>query len=594
MDEDVLSQLFGDKHMSLWTIMRRTFHYLKKEVWSFILAMILLGVNVSMNMLLPLILREFTNDLNFVTSKVSWEMLVTLGVAYFLVTAVNQAFVYCESMLLQKAGQKIIYDLRKDVFAHIEDMSISQLNAMPVGSLVTRVAFYTANMSDLFTSTLVSILRNILTIVGVSIEMIILSPKLSVVMSIFLVVVFIVSFFFSRYIKEIFRQQRKAHSDFNTFLNENLSGMKIVQLFRQENKKQEQFDEKNQLLRKLRVKAITAFAFYRPFITFLYYLAIAATFFFAFRFDLSSGDIVAYYTLLQNFFSPIEALADSLNNLHRAHTASERLYNLLDVPPDVVDSPNAIEIKEFKGKIEFRNVWFAYEKDNWILKDVSFTVEPKQTIAFVGPTGAGKTTILSLIVRNFIPQQGDIFIDDINIKDIQIKSLRKAVGQMLQDVFLFSGTIKSNITLYDDDAYTDEEVQDVCRYVNADSFISRLPEGLNSQVIEKGENFSSGQRQLLSFARTVLARPQILILDEATANIDTETEVLIQDSLHKMRNIGTMLIVAHRLSTIQHADVIVVLQQGKVVEMGNHQQLLRKKGVYHKLYQLQFDPSKRL
>lgn len=589
MDEDVLSQLFGDKHLSLWTISKRTFSYLKKEAWSFVLALVLLGVNVALNMVLPLILREFINDLDFIHSRVGWEMLVTLGAVYFGVTLINQAFLYCESMLLQRAGQKIIYNLRMDVFAHIEEMSVSQLNAMPVGSLVTRVAFYTANMSDLFTSTLVSILRNVLTIVGVSIEMIVLSPKLSAVMGALLVIVFVASFFFSRYVKEIFRQERKAHSDFNTFLNENLSGMKIVQLFRQENRKQAQFDEKNEEIRKLRMKAITAFAFYRPFITFLYFLAIAMTFFFAFRLDLSSGDIVAYYMLLQNFFSPIEALADSLNNLHRAHTASERLYNLLDVPPDVVDSPNAVAIDEFKGKIEFRNVWFAYEKENWILKDVSFVVEPKQTIAFVGPTGAGKTTILSLIVRNFVPQKGDIFIDDINIKDIQIKSLRKAVGQMLQDVFLFSGTIKSNITLYDDDAFTDEQVEEVCRYVNADSFINRLPDKLQSQVIEKGENFSSGQRQLLSFARTVLAKPQILILDEATANIDTETEVLIQDSLRKMRNIGTMLIVAHRLSTIQHADVIVVLQQGRVVESGNHQQLLRKKGVYHKLYQLQFE-----
>ncbi len=591
MDDDVLSQLFGDKHLSLWTISKRTFFYLKKETWSFILAMILLGINVALNMALPIIIKYFTDGLDFLKPEASLEMLLTLGICYFGVTLINQGFVYCESMLLQRAGQKIIYNLRKDVFAHIEEMSISQLNMMPVGSLVTRVAFYTANMSDLFTSTLVSILRNILTIVGVAIEMIVLSPRLSLFMGIFLIIVFIVSFFFSRYIKEIFRQERKAHSDFNTFLNENLSGMKIVQLFRQENRKQKEFDERNQQIRKLRMKAITAFAFYRPFVTFLYYLAIATTFYFAFDLQLTSGDIVAYYMLLQNFFSPIEALADSLNNLHRAHTASERLYNLLDVPPDVVDSPDAIWIDEFKGKIEFRNVWFAYEKENWILKDVSFIVEPKQTIAFVGPTGAGKTTILSLIVRNFVPQKGDIFIDGINIKDIQIKSLRKAIGQMLQDVFLFSGTIKSNITLYDDEAYTDEEVKEVCRYVNADSFISKLPEGLNSQVIEKGENFSSGQRQLLSFARTVLAKPQVLILDEATANIDTETEVLIQDSLHKMRNIGTMLIVAHRLSTIQHADVIVVLQQGKVIEMGNHQQLLRKKGVYHKLYQLQFDSS---
>ncbi len=589
MDEDELSLLFGDKHMSLWTILKRTWGYLKKEVWAFVLAIVMLAINVGLNMTLPLLIREFTNKIDFATSGAPFQAVLLLGLGYFGITAVNQVFLYAESMLLQKAGQKIIYRLRQDVFNHIEEMSINQLNMMPVGSLVTRVAFYTANMSDLFTNTLVSILRNILTIIGVSIVMIILSPKLSLIMGALLVVVFVASFFFSRYVKEVFRQERKASSDFNTFLNESLSGMKIIQIFRQENKKHDQFDEKNQELRRLRMKAVTAFAFYRPFISFLYYLSIAVTFFFGFRFHLSSGDIVAFYLLLDSFFQPIEALADSLNNLHRAHTASERLYNLLDVPPDVTDSKKAVDIAEFKGKIEFRNVWFAYEKEDWILKDVSFVVNPKETIAFVGPTGAGKTTILSLIVRNFSPQKGDIFIDDVNIRDIKIKSLRKAVGQMLQDVFLFSGTIKSNITLYDDDAYTDEEVMDVCHYVNADTFINKLDGGLNSQVIEKGENFSSGQRQLLSFARTVLAKPQILILDEATANIDTETEVLIQDSLKKMRNIGTMLVVAHRLSTIQHADKIVVLQQGRVVEMGNHAALLRRKGVYYKLYQLQFD-----
>ena len=267
-------------------------------------------------------------------------------------------------------------------------------------------------------------------------------------------------------------------------------------------------------------------------------------------------------------------------------TACERLFNLLDVEPEVVDKPNAIKIDTFRGKIEFRNVWFAYEEENWILKDVSFVIEPRQTVAFVGATGAGKTTILSLIVRNYEVQKGEILIDDININDIEIKSLRKAIGQMLQDVFLFSGTIKSNITLHDE-SYSDEEIHEVCKYVNADSFIDKMDKGLDEMVIERGENLSQGQRQLLSFARTVLAKPQILILDEATANIDTETEVLIQESLEKIKNIGTMLVVAHRLSTIQKSDQIVVLQHGEVIEIGNHQELLKKKGFYYRLYQLQ-------
>ena len=303
---------------------------------------------------------------------------------------------------------------------------------------------------------------------------------------------------------------------------------------------------------------------------------------------MSAGEIVAFYLYLSRFFNPIQNLADQLNSLQKAITASERIFNLLDVKPDAVDKEGAIEIDNIKGRIEFRHVWFAYVPDNWILKDVSFVIEPKQTCAFVGATGAGKTTILSLIVRNYAVQKGEILIDGININDIKISSLRRAVGQMLQDVFLFSGSIASNVTLHDE-SFSDDEIIEACRYVNADSFIDKLPNGIHEEIIEKGENLSQGQRQLLSFARTVIHKPQVLILDEATANIDTETEVLIQESLEKMKNIGTMLVVAHRLSTIQHADKIIVLQNGEIIEQGNHQELLKNRGHYYKLYQLQFE-----
>ena len=304
------------------------------------------------------------------------------------------------------------------------------------------------------------------------------------------------------------------------------------------------------------------------------------------QFNLSSGEVVAFYISLFNFFEPVQALADQFNNLQSARSASERLFNLLDVKPDVLDKADAKDVEHFKGKIEFKNVWFAYEKDNYILKDISFVVEPGKTCAFVGATGAGKTTILSLLVRNYDIQKGQILIDDIDIKDIKIESLRKHIGQMLQDVFLFSGTIKSNITLKDD-SFSDDDIKKTCHYVNADTFIDKLPNGLDSQVIEKGENFSQGQRQLLSFARTVLHKPDILILDEATANIDTETERIIQDSLNKMKNIGTMLVVAHRLSTIKNADKIICLQNSSIIESGTHQELLDKKGYYFNLCALQ-------
>jgi ATP-binding cassette subfamily B protein len=372
----------------------------------------------------------------------------------------------------------------------------------------------------------------------------------------------------------------------NTFLNENMSGMKIVQLFNQQERKKIEFDEKNETLRKQRYRLNIAFAMYRPFISFLYFSAIAVTFYMGMELALLPGSVLAFYLYLSRFFNPVQNIADQLNGIQRAMTACERLFNLLDVAPEVVDKPDAKKIETFNGKIEFRHVWFAYQEENWILKDVSFVIEPHQTVAFVGATGAGKTTILSLIVRNYEVQKGEILIDDININDIEIKSLRRAIGQMLQDVFLFSGTVRSNITLHDE-SYTDEQINEVCRYVNADSFINKMDKGLDEMIIERGENISQGQRQLLSFARTVLANPQILILDEATANIDTETEVLIQESLEKIKNIGTMLVVAHRLSTIQNSDQIVVLQHGEIVEIGNHQELLKKRGFYYRLYQLQ-------
>ena len=301
-----------------------------------------------------------------------------------------------------------------------------------------------------------------------------------------------------------------------------------------------------------------------------------------------AGEVVAFYLYLSKFFNPIQTIADQLNGIQRAVTASERLFNLMDVKPEVLDAPDAQEIEHFEGKIEFKHVWFAYKGEEWILKDVSFVINPRETCAFVGATGAGKTTILGLIVRNFEIQKGQILIDDMDIKKIKIKSLRRAIGQMLQDVFLFSGTIKNNITLRDD-RFTQEEIDETCRYVNADQFINKLSNKYDEEVIERGENYSQGQRQLLSFARTVIHKPQILILDEATANIDTETEVLIQDSLEKIKNIGTMLIVAHRLSTVQKADQIIVLQNGEIAERGNHQQLLKNKGYYYKLYKLQFE-----
>ncbi|MDY4158752.1 MAG: ABC transporter ATP-binding protein [Candidatus Onthovivens sp.] len=574
-----------DKHLPTFSMIKRSFGYIKPEIKTFILTFVFIIFNVVLNVALPLFIGEITKNLK--SDQINLEYIIFLVVVYFILNFLNQVFLYFETMILQKAGQRIIYKLRMEVYEHVLELSSNQLNHMPVGSLVTRVANYTTSVSDLFTSVFVKMITNILTIVGVFGVMLYISPLLSAILLIIIVIVFVLSYIFERIIKKVFKKERNSISRLNTFLSENISGMKIIQAFNKEKDKKAEFDFYNKELKKNRVAVTKVFALYRPLMNFLFYLAIASTFMFGVILGLSSSEIVSFYFLLSRFFNPVQELADKLNDLQRSLTALEKLFVLLDINPEVLDEEDAIEIDHFEGKIEFRNVYFAYENDDYILKNVSFIVNPKESVAFVGATGAGKTTILSLIVRNYEINSGEILIDDINIKHIKIKSLRKAIGQMLQDVFLFSGTIKENITL-NDESFSDEEIKKVADYVNASYFIEKLPKKYEEVVIERGENFSSGERQLLSFARTVLAKPQILILDEATANIDTETESIIQQSLEKIKSIGTMLIVAHRLSTIQHCDKIFVLQDGKIIESGSHQDLLKNKGYYYKLYELQF------
>ena len=586
--KDDLEKLFGNKKMKISQILAHSWKYVKKEIGWVILALLIILISVGIDIVLPLMTMKFVEYLdanNIVNTTLS--MVIGIAVGYLGLSIFSQILIYLETMILQIAGQNIVYRLRVDVFAHIEKLSQNQLNEMPVGSLVTRVASYTEAMSHLFTDTLVKLIKDLLTIIAVFSSMLILSIKLSLFLLGFTLATVVISFVFGYFVGKAFRKERQCLSEVNTFLSENLSGMKIIQTFNQQRRKQKQFDEKNVGLRKAKYGVVLIFAFYRPLVNLLYYGAIAVTFGVGIQLALTGAEIVGFYLYLSKFFNPIQNMSEQVYRIQSALTSCERLYNLLDVKPEVLDKPDAIEIDKFNGKIEFKNVWFAYEKDNWILKDVSFVINPKQTVAFVGATGAGKTTILSLIVRNYEIQKGQILIDDIDISTIKIESLRKAIGQMLQDVFLFSGSIKTNITLHDE-SISDQEVKDACEYVNANSFINKLPNKYDEEVIERGENFSAGQRQLLSFARCVVHKPQLLILDEATSNIDTETESIIQNSLEKMKNIGTMLIVAHRLSTIQHADNIIVLQNGEVIEQGTHQKLLKNRGHYYKLYQLQF------
>lgn len=603
----------NDRHMSDREIIKRTWPYVKpyaKKIGLVLFVMLIMIVLELLGVTLPgyvtsslgNLVKEFSDGSIRLSNM---QKVFEICMAVLIVNLANSLLLYITTMSLQRIGQSIIYDLRIMVFEHIDNMSIAQINEIPVGTLVTRVTSDTNALSDLFTNTIVQLIKNLLLLIGVIVVMYLIDWRMASIMMLFLPIIAISSLIFRKLSRSNYRRVRKSFSVMNAFLNENISGMKITQIFNQEKQKEAEFKRLNAEIVKTRKTDIKIFATYRPFITLLYYAAFALVFGYGTYFCICYG-IVAwpllgsyislsvigiieiFYSLVGRFFNPIQTLADQLNALQKAFTSCERLYNLLDIKPDFRNRENALEIEHFNGDIEFKNVWFAYKEGEWILKDVSLHIKPKQVVAFVGATGAGKTTILQLIVRNYDIQKGQILIDGIDIRDIDIKCLRRGIGQMLQDVFLFSGSIKSNINLRDDSIPV-ADIVEACKYVNADQFIDKLPKGLDEEVLEGGNNFSSGQRQLLSFARTVVHHPQILILDEATANIDTETEKIIQDSLLKMMNIGTMLIVAHRLSTIQHADNIICLQKGQIIEQGNHQDLLKQKGYYYNLYRLQYE-----
>ena len=595
MEQDITLQ----KKYTDIEIIKRTLSYMGKAKKQFILGLSLILINVIFTLITPRILGHYINLIDAQNMKQgSLPSIIFFCFCYLLIIVINMVLTFFQTVIIQKAGQTIIFELRQKCFEKIETFSHEQLNNIPVGRLVTRVTSDTNSLNELYTMVLVNLLKNLLTLVGIVINIFMINPILSLYMLGFIVVIFIVTIIYRHFSKKAFDKNRRSISTMNSFLSENLSGMKITQIFNQETKKKKEFDEVNQNVLKSRRGVMMVFALYRPAISFLYFSAIATVFLVGFPMVLNEtvffgvtfnfGLLMSYYTYTENFFGPIQNLTEQFDKLQSGIVSSERIFNILDMEPTVVNNKEPIIIDEFKGKIEFKNVYFAYENEDWILKDVSFVINPKQVVAFVGATGAGKTTILSLIVRNYDIQKGQILIDDIDIKDIDINCLRSKIGQMLQDVFMFSGTIKDNITLFNN-KYSQEEINNVINYVNADQFINKLPQGLDTEVSEKGSNFSSGQRQLISFARTLICKPQILILDEATASIDTETEVLIQNSLDKMKSIGTMLIVAHRLSTIQHADNIICLYHGEIVEQGKHQELLKKKGYYYKLYSLQFE-----
>ena len=584
----------SERHMSDSEIIRRLLGYARPYKKDFVLVFLIMLVSIAYDVVSPLLVADIQG-----TIKQSFELsqLYSLVAVYAGILAVSMVCTYFQAMILQKTGQKILSQIRLDTFTHIEQLSHAQLNQIPVGKLVTRVTNDPNSISYLFTNILVTLAKNSLVIIGVLAAMLILNYALTLMVLCFVPFIVIFAVIFRRFSRRAYRKVKDATTDINTYLSENLSGIKVTQIFGREDEKMEDFRKKSQTLAKASQEQIFVFGVFRPLVYMLYISSILCLFYLGGMGHLnhvtflgqtiSSGTIVTFYMYISKFFTPIQNLAEQFNWLQSALASSEKVFSIMDIQPKLVDAPDAIELTDVKGEIEFRDVWFSYIPGEWVLQGVSFHVSPRETVAFVGSTGSGKSTILSLICRNYEFQKGEILIDGIDIRKIKISSLRRHFGQMLQDVFLFSGTIRSNIVLREENI-SDDEIMKVCRYVNADKFINKLDHGLDEEVRERGNNFSAGQRQLLSFARTIIHKPSVMILDEATANIDTETELLIQDSLEKMRTVGTMLIVAHRLSTIQHADNIIVLSHGKILEQGSHQELLARHGRYYQLYTLQY------
>ncbi|MCQ5079108.1 ABC transporter ATP-binding protein/permease [Gemmiger formicilis] len=575
-------------------ILRRLAGYARPYLSKFVLVLFLMIFSIAYDIISPLIVGSLEELVagDFALPQLFAGVAVYAGVLVF-----SMVSTYLQAVILQRVGQRIISDLREDLFTHIESLSHEQLNEIPVGKLVTRVTNDTNAISMMFTNLLVNLAKNAFVILGILVAMLCLNYELTLMVLCFVPFIVIFTVIFRKFSRRAYRKVKDATTDINTYLSENLSGIKVTQIFGREDEKMAEFRTRSQRLARASLEEIFVFGVFRPLVYMLYICSILCLFYLGgmghlngvsfLGQSITGGTIVTFYMYISKFFTPIQNLAEQFNWLQSALASSEKVFSIMDIEPKMVDAPDAVELDNIRGEIEFRDVWFSYIPGEWVLQGVSFHVNPRQTVAFVGSTGSGKSTILSLLCRNYEFQKGEILIDGIDIRKIKISSLRRHFGQMLQDVFLFSGTIRSNIVLREE-GISDEEILQVCHYVNADSFINKLDHGLDEEVRERGNNFSAGQRQLLSFARTIIHKPSVMILDEATANIDTETELLIQDSLEKMRSVGTMLIVAHRLSTIQHADNIIVLSHGKILEQGNHQELLAKHGRYYQLYILQY------
>ena len=529
-----------------------------------------------------------SNDLKVLRQN-DFKGILKAGILFLLLLFSGFFLNLADTWLLQKMGQQIVYKLREETFTHIHSLSLSFFNTTPVGKLVTRVSNDTEAVNELFSTILVKLFKNVVKIIGYAVVMLSINVKMAGISFLLLPLVAILTFIFRHLSRKAYQITRNKITELNTFLSEHISGMKLIQIFAREKEKYSEFEGKSMELYRANFREIMTFAIFRPSIYLVSVIAMILVIrtgsLSVLNGSLSLGTLFVFITYISSFFEPIQELSEQLGTLQSSIASAEKIFSVLDVKPEIVSPADPAPVN-ILGEIEFRHVWFAYEEENYILKDVSFVIHPGEKAAFVGATGAGKSTILNLIGRYFDIQKGQILIDGIDIHEIDLNVLRGAIGQVQQDVFIFTGDIKSNISL-NNEAISPDDVRRAAEIVNADPFIQKLPHGYDEPVTERGSTLSAGQRQLLSFARTLAYDPKILVLDEATANIDTETETLITQALARLMDGRTTIMVAHRLSTIQHADKIIVMHHGEIKESGTHQELLAKDGLYKKLYELQ-------
>ncbi|KPK96275.1 antibiotic ABC transporter ATP-binding protein [bacterium SM23_31] len=581
-EEEVLGKAYDAR------LMKRLIHYLSPYKMQVIYAALLLVCTSIFTLARPL-LTQYAID-NYVMPG-DFDGLTIIAGLFIVIAGLNFIFQYFHFYLMYMTGQKVMYDIRSQIFKHLQRLSLSFFDKTPIGRLVTRLTTDVDALNEMFTSGVVTILGDILLLLGLATMMFVFDAKLALITLTIMPLLFITAFIFKIKAREGFRSIRILIAKINSFLQENITGMKIVQLFNREDKNYRQFERINADHLKAYLRTILYFSIFYPAVEVLSAVAITLIIWFGgldiLTNNLTWGQLVGFIMAAQMFYRPIEDLSEKYNILQSAMASSERIFKLLDKVDEIPDKPDAIAPAYVRGEIEFKNVWFAYKDEEWVLKDISFKVKEGEKVAVVGATGAGKTTVISLLTRFYQVQKGEILIDGINIEHITKESLRKHIGVVLQDVFLFSGSVRDNIALTNS-KITDAELIRAAKDVHAHQFIEKLDRDYDEEVLERGSNFSTGQKQLISFARVLVYNPRILVLDEATSNIDTETEILIQKALNRLMHKRTSVIIAHRLSTIKNVERIIVMHKGRIREEGTHQQLLRKHGIYYKLYQLQY------